>query len=69
VLRDPRAVELLSRSTTTRPRTAGARPFGYRYLVPLADPLVGKAMNLTLFRASSPAAGGPDATARAAGTA
>ena len=41
----------------------------YRYLVPLADPVVGKAMTLTLFRASSPAAGGPDATARAAGTA
>jgi hypothetical protein len=44
-------------------------PFGYRYLVPLADPVVGKAMTLTLFRASSPAAGGPDATARAAGAA
>lgn len=44
-------------------------PVGYRYLVPLADPVVGKAMTFTLFRASSPAAGGPDATARAAGTA
>jgi O-methyltransferase involved in polyketide biosynthesis len=61
-LRDPRAVELLSRSTTTAPlRLPVPRP--------LADPLAGKAMNLTLFRASSPAAGGPDATARAAGTA
>jgi len=37
-------------------------PFGYRYLVPLADPVVGKAMTLTLFRASSPAAGGHAAT-------
>jgi hypothetical protein len=44
-------------------------PFGYRYLVPLADPVVGNAMTLTLFRASSPAAGDPDATARAAGVA
>ena len=32
------------------------------YLVPLADPVVGKAMTLTLFRASSPAAGGHAAT-------
>jgi hypothetical protein len=32
-------------------------PFGYRHLVPLADPFLGKAMNLTVFRASSPAAG------------
>ena len=37
-------------------------PFGYRHLVPLADPFLGKAMNLTLFRASSLAAGGHAAT-------
>ena len=73
---DPRSLERLglevrqSATITRPPRAMRAQlPFGYRYLVPLADPLVGKAMNLTLFRASSPAAGGPDATARAAGTA
>ena len=37
-------------------------PFGYRHLVPLAGPFLGKAMNLTLFRASSPAAGGHAST-------
>jgi len=51
-------------STITRPPRAmrAQLPFGYRYLVPLADPLVGKAMNLTLFRASSPVADGHAAT-------
>jgi O-methyltransferase involved in polyketide biosynthesis len=73
---DPRSLERFglevrqSATITRPPRGMRAQlPFGYRYLVPLADPLVGKAMNLTLFRASSPAAGGPDATARAAGAA
>ena len=42
-------------------------PARYRYLLPLADPLLGQALAVTLFRASSPAAGGQDATARAAG--
>src|SRR6185437_1910941 len=73
---DPRSLERLglevrqSATVTRPPRAMRAQlPFGYRYLVPLADPVVGKAMTLTLFRASSPAAGGPDATARAAGAA
>jgi O-methyltransferase involved in polyketide biosynthesis len=73
---DPRSLERLglevrqSATITRPPRAMRAQlPFGYRYLVPLADPVVGKAMTLTLFRASSRAAGGPDATARAAGTA
>jgi hypothetical protein len=35
--------------------------------IPLADPLVGKAMTITLFRASSPAGDGQDSTARAGG--
>ena len=63
-------LEVRQSATVTRPPRAmrAQLPFGYRYLVPLADPVVGKAMTLTLFRASSPAAGGPDATARAAGT-
>jgi O-methyltransferase involved in polyketide biosynthesis len=73
---DPRSLERFglevrqSATITRPPRGMRAQlPFGYRYLVPLADPVVGKAMTLTLFRASSPVAGGPDATARAAGTA
>jgi len=73
---DPRSLERLglevrqSATVTRPPRAMRAQlPFGYRYLVPLADPVVGKAMTLTLFRASSPAAGGPDATARTAGAA
>lgn len=73
---DPRSLERLglevrqSATVTRPPRAMRAQlPFGYRYLVPLADPVIGKAMTLTLFRASSPAAGGPDATARAAGRA
>jgi hypothetical protein len=52
------------------PRAMRAQlPFRYRYLVPLADPFLGKAMTLTLFRASSPAAVGRAATAREAGPA
>jgi hypothetical protein len=33
-------------------------PARYRYLMPLADPVLGKAMAITLFRASSPGAAG-----------
>jgi O-methyltransferase involved in polyketide biosynthesis len=71
---DPRAIErsgfeLVQTATITRPpRDMRAQlPARYRYLIPLTDPLAGKAMAITLFRASSPAAAGPDATARAAG--
>jgi len=51
-------------ATITRPPRAmrAQLPFGYRHLVPLADPFLGQAMDLTLFRASSPAAGGHAAT-------
>ena len=66
---DPRSLERSglevrqSAAITRPPRAMRAQlPFGYRYLVPLADPFLGKAMNLTLFRASSPAAGGHAAT-------
>ena len=47
-------------ATITRPPRAmrAQLPFRYRYLVPLADPLLGKALTVTLFRASSPAADG-----------
>jgi O-methyltransferase involved in polyketide biosynthesis len=59
-----------SATITRPPRGMRARlPFRYRYLVPLADPLLGKAMNLTLFRASSPAAAGHAATAPDTGSA
>ena len=67
---DPRSLErfgleVRQSATITRPPRAmrAQLPFGYRYLVPLADPFLGKAMTLTLFRASSPAAGGHAATA------
>ena len=33
-------------------------PARYRYLLPLADPVLGKTMAITLFRASSPGAAG-----------
>jgi hypothetical protein len=85
VLRDPRAVELLRSVdydaakygqgaggfVTVLPPgdMRGGLPARYRYLVPLADPLLGKSMDLTLFRASSPAAAGPAGTARAPGAA
>ena len=35
------------------PRTGSASGARYRYLMPLADPVLGKAMAVTLFRASS----------------
>jgi O-methyltransferase involved in polyketide biosynthesis len=68
---DPHALErtgleVVQIATLTRPpRDMRAQlPARYRYLIPLADPLLGRAMAITLFRASSPAAAGPDATAR-----
>ena len=47
-------------ATITRPPRAmrGRLPGRYRYLLPLADPVLGKTMAITLFRASSPAAAG-----------
>jgi O-methyltransferase involved in polyketide biosynthesis len=71
---DPRSLErtgleVRQSATITRPpRDMRAQlPFRYRHVIPLADPFLGRAMAITLFRASSPAAAGPDATARAAG--
>jgi len=73
---DPRSLartglEVRQSATLTRPpRDMRAQlPARYRYLVPLADPVVGKAMDITLFRASSPAAAGPAGRARAPGAA
>ena len=71
---DPRSLErtgleVRQSATITRPPRAmrAQLPFGYRDLLPLADPVLGKTMAIPLFRASSPAAAGPDATARAPG--
>ena len=62
---DPRSLERLglevrqSASITRPPRAMRSQlPARYRYLMPLADPLLGRAMAITLFRASSPAAAG-----------
>ena len=62
---DPRSLErfgleVMESATATRPPRAmrGQLPARYRYLMPLADPLLGRAMAITLFRASSPAAAG-----------
>ena len=73
---DPRSLErsgleVRQSATLTRPpRDMRAElPARYRYLVPLADPLLGKSMDLTLFRASSPAAAGPAGRARVPGAA
>jgi O-methyltransferase involved in polyketide biosynthesis len=62
---DPRSLERLglevrqSASITRPPRAMRSElPARYRYLMPLADPLLGRAMAITLFRASSPAAAG-----------
>ena len=62
---DPRSLErfgleVRQSATITRPPRAmrGQLPARYRYLMPLADPLLGRAMAITLFRASSPAAAG-----------
>jgi hypothetical protein len=73
---DPRSLErsgleVRQSATLTRPprdMRAGL-PARYRYLVPLADPLLGKLMTLTLFRASSPAAADQAGKARAPGVA
>ncbi len=60
---DPRSLErfgleVRESATLTRPPRAmrGELPGRYRYLMPLANPLLSKAMAITLFRASSPAA-------------
>jgi O-methyltransferase involved in polyketide biosynthesis len=62
---DPRSLERLglevmeSASITRPPRAMRSQlPARYRYLMPLADPVLGKAMDITLFRASSPGAAG-----------
>jgi O-methyltransferase involved in polyketide biosynthesis len=64
-------LEVRQSATLTRPpRDMRAElPARYRYLVPLADPLLGKSMDLTLFRASSPAAAGPAGKVRVPGVA
>ncbi len=69
---DPRSLEglgleLRQTATITRPpRDMRAQlPARYRYLVPLANPVLGKLMTLTLFRSSSPAAADPAGTAPA----
>ena len=71
---DPRSLErtgleVRQSATITRPPRAmrAQLPFRYRHVIPLADPFLGRVMAVTLFRASSPAWAGPDATARAAG--
>ena len=62
---DPRSLkrsglEVRESVTITRPPRAmrGQLPARYRYLVPLADPMLGKALAITLFRASSPEGAG-----------
>ena len=62
---DPRSLErsgfeVMESATVTRPpRTMRSQlPARYRYLMPLADPVLGKTLAITLFRASSPAAAG-----------
>ena len=62
---DPRSLERLGLEvmesvSITRPPRAMRRqlPARYRYLLPLADPVLGKTMAITLFRASSPGAAG-----------
>lgn len=62
---DPRSLErsgleVVESASITRPPRAmrGQLPGRYRYLLPLAGPVLGKAMAITLFRASSPAASG-----------
>ena len=62
---DPRALErfgleVMESASFTRPPRAMRRelPAAYRYLTPLADPVLGRAMAITLFRASSPEGAG-----------
>jgi hypothetical protein len=53
-------VEVVESAAITRPPRAmrSELPARYRYLLPLADPVLGKTMAFTLFRASSPGAAG-----------
>ena len=64
-------LEVRASATITRPPRAmrAQLPFRYRYVIPLADPVLGRAMAITLFRASSPAAAGRAATAPETGPA
>lgn len=62
---DPRTLErlgleVMESATITRPPKAmrSQLPARYRYLMPLADQVLGRALVITLFRASSPAAAG-----------
>ena len=62
---DPRSLErlgleVMESATVTRPPRAmrAQLPARYRYLMPLADPVLGKAVAITLFRASSPEVAG-----------
>jgi O-methyltransferase involved in polyketide biosynthesis len=62
---DPRSLErfgleVMEPASITRPPRAmrSQLPARYRYLMPLADPVLGKIMAITLFRASSPGAAG-----------
>ena len=62
---DPRTLErfgleVVESASFTRPPRAmrSELPARYRYLMPLADPVLGKAMAITLFRASSQEAAG-----------
>jgi len=62
---DPRSLErfglevMESASITRPPRAMRSQlPARYRYLMPLGDPVLGKTMAITLFRASSPGAAG-----------
>ena len=62
---DPRTLErfgleVVESASFTRPPRAmrSELPARYRYLMPLADPVLGKAMAITLFRASSPEGAG-----------
>ena len=61
---DPRSLEqqglgIVETATITRPPALlrSQLPPGYRYLLPLADPLLGRAVRTTLFRAFSPDCG------------
>jgi len=71
---DPRSLErlgleVMESATITRPPEAmrSQLPARYRYLMPVADPVLGRALAITLFQASSPGAADWVARARAAG--
>ena len=58
-LPEDQVMATLGRIAARPPRAMrGQLPGRYRYLLPLADPVLGKTMAITLFRASSPAAAG-----------